>query len=128
MKRAISIFLLLIVSLVAAQPTIAFHYCGNQLKSVEISSLEKQTSCCGKTNCCSNHLIQITTDRFQLPQQAWSVELPSLLLKPAVFVFFDDLFKKETTNTPLLLQTLFLPGGLIKHNINLHVFLCIFRI
>jgi predicted MPP superfamily phosphohydrolase len=126
MKQVISVFLLTMMSLVAVQPTIAFHYCGNRLQSIEISSLEKP-SCCGKKNCCSDRIVQITTGHFQAPQQAWSVDLFSFLLKPVLFVFFDDLFEKKDTTVSVLLQTVFPPGGLINRHVNLHIFLCIFR-
>ncbi|MDR2804966.1 MAG: hypothetical protein LBB85_04890 [Dysgonamonadaceae bacterium] len=128
MKRAISIFLLLIMSLVAAQPTIAFHYCGNHLRSVEISGSNTQTSCCGTKSCCSNYTVQMATDHFQLPQHASSAEIQMLLLKPVLFPLFDNLLTREESNFFLLLQTVFPPGGLVKYNVNLLALICILRI
>ncbi|MDR0683320.1 MAG: hypothetical protein LBG15_15990 [Dysgonamonadaceae bacterium] len=129
MKRAISVFLLLIMSLVAAQPTIAFHYCGNHLQSVEINGMNAQTSCCGKKSCCSNYTVQMTTDHFQLPQHvAISVEIQTLLLKPVLFLSFDNPLMREIKfNSFLLIQTLFPPGGFVKYNVDLLTLICVFR-
>jgi hypothetical protein len=129
MKRAISISLLLIMSLVAAQPMIAFHYCGNHLQSVEINGMNAQTSCCGKKSCCSDYTVQMTTDHFQLPQHvARSVEIQPLLLKPLLFPPFDNLLKKEIKfDSFLLIQALFPPGRLVKYNVDLLALICVFR-
>jgi hypothetical protein len=111
MKRAMSSFLLLILLLVAFQPTLVFHYCGGELSSVGLVKKESPKSCCGgeNKNCCSNHSLKIATDDYQVQQQEITEIAPQLPV-PAFFVSSDHLFSGEAFHS-LVLHRIFPPGG-----------------
>lgn len=89
MKRILSTLLLLLTLIVGLQPTMAMHYCGENLyfigvfdNGASISCLTKtsdetdKSSCCNHQHheadqqithegCCENHQIELSTDDFQ---------------------------------------------------------------
>jgi hypothetical protein len=128
MKRLISIFMLTILLLTAAQPTLIFHYCGGKFHSVGLAKNEFPKSCCGEKhkNCCSNEILKIATDDYQLQQQDLT-ELAPLVLNPVLYVLFDNLQPSESTDA-LVLQNIFPPGGLAKYSAAIIQMNCVYRI
>lgn len=82
MKRILSILLLFLMLIAGMQPTLAIHFCGEKLQSVQISNEQKAESCCGMNHqnaadihekflpkgCCSSHEVQLSTDDYQYQQ------------------------------------------------------------
>ena len=129
MKRLISVFLLSLITITAAQPTVVFHYCKGKLHSVGIAKGELPPSCCGKkhSNCCSNEFIKITTDDYQVQQEVLIEAFP-LLLKPVLYIVTDYLFSGNLSLHSPLPPPNFPPGGLARHTVDLLTLICIFRI
>ena len=128
MKRIISIYTLAILLLTAVQPTLVFHYCGGSLHSVGLAKNESPKSCCGgeHKNCCSNEILKIATDDFQLRQQDLT-EFAQLVLNPVLFVLSENLFSSESSDARVL-QNIFPPGGLAKYNAEILQLNCVYRI
>ena len=151
MKRIIATFLLLIMSLVAVQPTVAFHYCKGHLASVHMGS--DIVSCCGgakkgtvemktapspqeeqqipfltpkKKPCCVNYLFEVSTDQFSAPQQGTTTEIVSLLLSPALF-FVDFTTTWQPSDALRIFQHTYPPGELPKYPADLLALICTFR-
>jgi hypothetical protein len=127
MKRVLLFFLLSVMSLVAIQPTLAFHYCGGSLHSVGMTDEEPQKSCCGKSACCSHYTAKLTTGDFQLPQQDSTIGT-DLVPNSILHVLFDTILIERDSTDSLVLQRIFPPGGLAKYNADLLTLVCIFRI
>ena len=127
MKRLISVFLLSLITITAVQPTVVFHYCKGKLHSVGIVKGGLPPSCCGKCNCCSNEIIKITTDDYQIQQEVLIEAFP-LLLKPVLYIITDCFLSGyQSLHSPLPPPN-FPPGGLARHTVDLLTLICIFRI
>ncbi|MDR0866125.1 MAG: hypothetical protein LBO74_14505 [Candidatus Symbiothrix sp.] len=127
MKRVVLFFLLSVMSLVAAQPTLAFHYCGGNLRSVGMTDEDPQKSCCGKSGCCSHYTVKLTTDDFQTPQQDSTIET-DLVPNPIWQVSLDVVLIERESTDSLVLQRIFPPGGLATYHADLLTLVCTFRI
>jgi hypothetical protein len=146
MKRAIALFLLLVMTLAAVQPTFALHFCRGELHSVAIGKVQK--SCCGKTmenplkplsahagnrlylpvnTCCSTYLIELSTDNFRLPGQLSIGDFQQILFSPLVFPENVPL-KGRHSGISLSSTHFFPPGGLARYSADLLAVICIFRI
>ncbi|GHT03996.1 hypothetical protein FACS189423_06020 [Bacteroidia bacterium] len=114
----------MILLLTAMQPTLVFHYCGNNLHSVDIGSDHSKHACNGK--CCSDYKVTLATDDFQVSQE--TTEIPPLVSHPVLFVLSGNLFLGTLPGIPSILQFLFPPGGLATYSADLLTLICIFRI
>jgi hypothetical protein len=145
MKRAISIFLLILMAFTSVHATWAFHYCGGSLHSFGIAGGDSEMSCCEHSretkshatdcpdhslpdisqpvsSCCSNHTVEVATDNYSLSEQVSTQEtdcaptfLPFTLNRISVFSESG-----ETTTFP--------PGRLAQYGIDLLALICTFRI
>jgi hypothetical protein len=139
MKRAISFFLLMLVMLIAVQPSLALHFCRGQLRSVAIGQSSK--SCCGKAmememenqenaisnKCCSTYTIKIATDDFQPSAQQSIIEIQQQIQHPVLFLC-ESLLKGNEPGASLSFKHFFPPGGLARYSVDLLTSICIFRI
>jgi hypothetical protein len=129
MKRITAISMILSLLLTAMQPAVVLHYCKGSLYSVGFIKNELPKSCCSGSehkNCCSNRILKITTDDFQI-QQPVSGGIVPLILSPVLFVLSDNLYPSESPDL-LLLQQIFPPGGLARRQVDLLAFVGNFRI
>jgi hypothetical protein len=112
MKRTVSIVLLIVTLVSSVQATLVFHYCGGKFHSAGLLKNELPKSCCDgeHKNCCSNELLKIATDNYQLQQQDLT-ELAPLIQNPVLYLLFDNLFTSESDDS-FALQNIFPPGGL----------------
>ncbi|MCL1937256.1 MAG: hypothetical protein FWF52_02535 [Candidatus Azobacteroides sp.] len=127
MKRLLPILLLLIMSLVAVQPTVAFHYCGKQLRSVGILRENSPSDCCGQKNCCSHYTVKLSTDHFQLPEQEIILKNSSPNQAAWFFLTVQPFEEKEWINWRIY-QTVFPLGIFAPYQPDLLSWICIFRI
>jgi hypothetical protein len=138
MKRVISAFLLLIMALASVHTTWAWHYCGGILHSVTLAD-GNPACCCGKKSdcsplensdsqitesCCSEYIIDISTDNFNCPQDL-AQGTNQLVPNPALF---SNLLKLNDSEDISVSQYIFPPGGFAKDNADLLTLICIFRI
>jgi hypothetical protein len=126
MKRLLSIFFMLFLLLAAMHPTVVFHYCGGNLRSIGLSDNQEQSSCCcGK--CCSDYKVTLATDDYQTtPTVTVGTDLQTLHLAP--FLLTGDLFLQHPDCISNLIQPIPPPGGLPKYGVDLLNFICVFRI
>jgi hypothetical protein len=139
MKRIVSAFFLVIITLSSIHTTWAWHYCGGILQSVTLANGNPAACCCGDKNkvernspdmpqisksCCSNYLIDIETDNFDLPGYVSGTfqQIPSLL-----FLHDNPLKLSEPYNFSVL-QHIFPPGDIARYNTSLLALNCILRI
>ncbi len=143
MKRAISIFLLFIMMLIAIHPVVAMHYCGGELHSLNLYQPDHESSCCmmadfddapnlqmvmHQSNCCEFDSIEISTDDFQ--HQANTIDLIPLLSSIANSWFtINNLFalNQPEKNTDNFLNE-FPPKGLFMEDVSILTYICIYRI
>ncbi|MDR0725704.1 MAG: hypothetical protein LBF59_06850 [Prevotellaceae bacterium] len=139
MKRTVAVFLLVIMAFASIQTTWDWHYCGGILRSVTLAD-RNSACCCGNENevernnspdlpqvnklCCSDYLIDIATDNFELPHSV--IGTVQCVLKS--FLLSDNTLKLfEPAYFPVL-QHVFPPGKPAKYNADLLTLICIFRI
>ncbi len=133
--------MLFVMLVVGVGPTVGMHFCGKQLKSVEVVVKTNETGCC-KTDannvknhddcpalhkdCCETHKVQMITDQYQVQERASII--------PFFTAFESDWF---TTNFTSLLVELdntfqlreyFPPNGYDAKDANVLSFICILRI
>ncbi len=145
MKRAVSIFLLHIMMLVAIHPVVAMHFCGGKLFSLNLIQDNNDHSCCmveenhftqpsetdidiNQASCCHFDTLEISTDEFQNQTNS---TIPISLLSSMENNWFtiNDLFSlnepEKNTTCP---QDEFPPKGLFMEDICLLAYICIYRI
>ena len=129
MKRVVSIIVILLLTLTAVQPSVVFHFCKGKLHSVGIVKGELPPPCCGEKhkNCCSNEILKIATDDFQI-QQDRQMEIFPLVVNPVLFIINDYFFTWDQSQGLSQPPPNFPPGGLARHNIDLLTLICIYRI
>jgi hypothetical protein len=130
MKRILIASIIAILLLTAVQPTVVFHYCKGDLHSVGLLKTELPKSCCGEKhkNCCSNHILKIATDDFQLQQQQDFTETLPQVPTPVFLTLFNNLFSSASLDL-LVIQHTFPPGGLAGHSgADLLHQICVYRI
>lgn len=113
MNKNLSILIISIIMFVVGfNPTIAMHFCNDELQTVKI--LQQNKTCCSEDNvpssdvisisssneCCITNVLHISTSEFQL--NTHSKELthylyPTCLILKSMFVFFDNLNIKKLT-------------------------------
>ena len=133
MKRIISIFLTLLVLLAAVHPTLALHYCGDNLHSIKVLAEAKAASCCAHPDiqserdaaypgdnylfsesmngCCSFYYIEMSTDDFQ--QQAIDSNMPKLSVAPICDLSIYSILQGYQSTPGVNLQT-FPPGDIFR--------------
>lgn len=129
MKRITAISMISILLLTAIQPMFVLHYCKGSLYSVTFIKNELVKSCCCENDhkkCCSNQILTIATDDFQVQQSAYN-EIVPLVLNSVLFVLSDDLYPSQSLDL-FLLQRIFPPGGLARYQIDLLAFIGNYRI
>ena len=125
MKRIFSILLATLLSLSAVQPTVVFHYCAGELRSVALGEHELPHHCCGK--CCSDYKITFSTDDYQ-PAMQERIDFANNLLKPVFLLISDHFFPTNDFLFTHLIQHFFPPGGIAEYGVDLLRVICIFRI
>jgi hypothetical protein len=139
MKRILSVFLLIIMAFASVQTTWNRHYCGGILRSVTLAD-GNSACCCGDENqieknnsqglpqinkfCCSDYLLDIVTDNFDLSH----VTIGTVWFMSKAFLCHDDSLKLSEPESFSVLQYIFPPGRLAKYNADLLTLICIFRI
>jgi hypothetical protein len=139
MKRIVSAFLLVIMTFASIQTTWDWHYCGGILRSVTLAD-RNPACCCGdesdveKNNspdlpqinksCCSDYLLDIATDDFDLPHFVAGTVHPVL----NSFLVCDNSLKLCVPENFSAAQYVFPPGKFAKYNADLLTLICIFRI
>jgi hypothetical protein len=137
MKRIISILLLVVLTVMAIEPTLAIHFCGGSIHSVGMVKAVK--TCCGGMadddwrtvvaepagHCCSDYTLELSTDDFRLPATAKTVSFHDISLMPAVLHFLP--FHREYEPPVLISQTVFPPGATLHASATLAL-ICIWRI
>ena len=153
MKRALSIFFLNIMMLVAIQPVVAMHFCGGELHSFELLQAENNHSCCMPVQhekeaidsnichydidldielmadeCCDFDTVEVSTDSFQ--QQANRLNLLSLftMIENNWFTI-NNLFALNQPEMDVATSEIdFPPKGLFMEDVSILTYICIFRI
>ncbi|MFC4675043.1 hypothetical protein [Dysgonomonas termitidis] len=155
MRRFISIFLSLIILVVGAHPVLAMHFCAGDLFSVNLTKANQQNHfCCEKMenmptedcgskshshhkphsafteehdNCCTFKQVKLSTDDFnhQIQQSSLNNILPSFF--NVWFVLYSAVNYLESDSS-VIVQHIFPPGGLDKLNIDLLAYICTYRI
>jgi hypothetical protein len=115
-----------------------WHYCGGILQSVSLAN-ENRTCCCGdkhkaetdspdisqiSKSCCSNYLIDIETDSFDLPG---FVSGTFQQISHLFFLHHNPLKLSEPDKFSLI-QHIFPPGNFAGYNTDLLALNCILRI
>jgi hypothetical protein len=140
MKRVISIALLLLMTAVSVQPTLALHFCGGKFHSLRLNG--NDANCCphveadralpqnnrhplfNATNiCCADYVIDASTDDFQQQEITVHVISPSL----SAFLPADEGVLRSADNLPLC-RYIFPPDHRLAHSADLFVQFCIFLI
>jgi hypothetical protein len=141
MKRIASISLLLLMLVAAVQPTLALHFCGGSLHSVNLLNGAGKSCCKGEMqseqqpsngisfsqNCCSNQTIELATDVFQTSQQELNIDAQTFSFVPFPVLSNND----RNANEPeyiLVFQQKFPPGGLAKTHADMLSLVCSFLI
>jgi hypothetical protein len=137
MKRTVAVFLLVIMPFISIQTVWDLHYCGGILRSVTLAD-GKSGCCCGikgeqshaqdspqiSQSCCSDYLLNIATDDFDLSNSV--IGTVQTVSNP--FLLHDNPLKLSEPYNFSVLQYLFPPGGFAKYNADLLTLICIFRI
>ncbi|MFA6701863.1 MAG: hypothetical protein WCR12_02830 [Dysgonamonadaceae bacterium] len=140
MKKSITIFFLLIMLLVGVQPTLAMHFCGNDLHSVSVLNETLEDSCCAastSTNsenkqmcelehdtCCDTQNVELSTDSFDKHLNV-SETLPTI---DKVWIVLTHILNEDVHGNELVKLRYFPEIGILKQNTNLLTFICIYRI
>lgn len=152
MKKAISIFLLLLMLVIGTHPVLAMHYCAGELYSFGVFSNEIEKSCCedmeipqqednschttsnaqehnillSHENCCDIQKVELYTDEYQYQVQQCNLNnvLPSV---EHVWLALNLLIPTENEGITKNSQY-FPPGGFSLQNIDLLTYICIYRI
>lgn len=152
MKRGIAVFLLSVMVLVAVQPVIAMHYCGEELYSWDFFISNDNSSCCptniaefshhsasssenhdcnigvAHDNCCDFETIQVSTDEYQNKVQESNPAEVSLSIDNVWFTLNYLLRETQPEKKILLPQKDFPPSGLFMQDVSILNFICIYRI
>lgn len=141
-KRLLSILMLLVLLVVGVGPTVAMHYCGQGLRSVEILSQQESQSCCpiaddGVKNhddcalehkdCCETHKVQLVTDNYQLQERSQNIAPIFTQLEADWYTSSYTALLIEGDLTTLG-REYFPPGGFDPKDVDILGFICILRI
>jgi hypothetical protein len=150
MKRIISTGLLWVMVLVAVQPTLAIHFCGESFRIITFDEAGENLCCCMKEagdsgcfhdmrsvpedgvlaepvqSCCFDYVTEWSTDDFRSAPDGFSSETASVF-SPCLFT--ADTWDGYPARKPAsAIQSVFPPGGFAKYGADLLAFICIFRI
>ncbi len=158
MKQALSICMLLIMTVVSVHPTLAIHLCGGSLHSIDLLGASPEKCCCcgmaeheaGKHQAdCPEHNQSAPdnhTSAFSQPFGCCATHTVELstdnyqvqqILKTGVLypeITYIALFLSDPVSIwkdyldPLTIQHIFPPGGLARYDADLLPLICIFRI
>lgn len=143
---------------VGAHPTLAMHFCGGKLHSVDFVSDRAETSCCSgmmkdmpqendqlciaetsssdniqlsntHNGCCNTQKIQISTDNYRHQSQQLNV---ANILPSFDNIWFTlnymSISQSVESDNLTIVKHTFPPEGLDKQNIDLLTYICIYRI
>lgn len=120
MNRILSISLLVLASLIAMQPALAFHFCSDKLASVEFLEMQEEgsVSCPGdhlpaqdaiefsvEKSCCHTSVAQLSTDEYD--RQDSGSQVP--VIKSIDFLYIKDLVVSLLADGVISSQTPFAP-------------------
>jgi hypothetical protein len=125
------------------QTTWAWHYCGDILRYIALAD-GNPNCCCENKNkvecnniephssnlpqisksCCSDYFVDVETDNFDLPN--FTIETSQHVSN--LFLLHDNSLIINVPENFSVLQYVFPPGGVVKHNADLLTLICIFRI
>lgn len=152
MKRAISIFLLHIMMIIAIHPVVAMHFCGDELFSLNLlQSDDDDHSCCiapnkisnttslfetasntgidlNQASCCHFDTVKLSTDEFGY--QSNNIDITTILnLIQNNWFTINNLFSlnKPEPNTTNF-EDEFPPKGLFMEDVSILTYICIYRI
>jgi hypothetical protein len=152
MKRSVAVFLLWMMALVAVQPTLAFHFCGENLYAIGFTAARENRCCCmaeadetgcsapeqplsgdgGSVvsepveSCCSNYIVALSTDDFQAPSGEFAIGEVSVV--PPVCYFSGEISGISGRDGLPITQSVFPPGSFVKCHVDLLAFICVFKI
>ncbi|MDR1408577.1 MAG: hypothetical protein LBJ23_11130 [Tannerella sp.] len=139
MKRMMTVFLLIVTLFASGHATLAFHYCGGNLRDVGLAGYaEAHVCCCTATHreaggnrtgvthtpCCADHFVSLVTDDYPAARQAVIIEAHAGW-QPAPFV--EDDFSCAGVHAPLLRQ-IFPPDDPAPHCAALRHLICTYRL
>jgi len=141
MKRMIAIFLLITTLFASGHATLAFHYCGGNLREVGWADASIHSCCCQKVHadcpdnqdsvdnlpCCRNHFIQITTDDYPAAQQTM-IKMTNYY-DCQLFICFalnSDAIRPEIHNFQS--QQVFPPGHVVRRSADMRHLICTYLI
>ena len=148
MKRALSIFFLNIMMLVAIQPVVAMHFCGGELHSFDLLKAENNHSCCisklevadiyhydinlatevAADDCCEFDTVEVSTDNFQHQANRLNLLSQFTMIENNWFTI-NNLFALNQPETDTANSELdFPPKGLFMEDVSILTYICIFRI
>lgn len=127
---------------VGVGPTVGMHFCGKDLRSVEVLSKQNENGCCPKSannvknhdecasihkDCCEIREVQIATDSYQLQERTSSLVPFYTLLHADWFTtnFTSSLVEVDATS---IVREYFPPGGFDAKDADVLGFICILRI
>lgn len=126
---------------VGVGPTVGMHFCGKQLKSVEVVTKKNETGCCKAglhdvvdheecseihKACCQTHKVQVITDHYQVQERASIAPFFTALESDWFTTNFTSLLV-QLDNT-FQLREYFPPNGYDAKDIDVLSFICILRI
>jgi|AGTN01.3.fsa_nt_gi hypothetical protein len=153
MKKGIAILLMLIMLIAGVHPSLAVHFCGGSLRSIELMEGRHDTSCCEapkKTtesscsdahharaieqnnfdihgNCCDLQKIDVSTDTFNHRDQQIQFTNLQQSFNNIWFTLHYTVNQVDPDNT-ITVRRFPPPEGVNKVNSNLLTFICIYRI
>ena len=148
MKRILSSILLLLVLTFSVHPIITLHFCGDQLKSLNIEVLSNDSMCCMPTetgdnenadlsilkpvesgdSCCTITNVAVVTDNF-ISNSPQSIELPTdTTLMPGWFILNYLVSLIAPDNTSDTNYTYFPAEGSYIKTLDFLSLVCVYRL
>lgn len=145
MKKSIAYLLTLLTLLITVQPSLAMHFCGDQLRSLSLYGEEQPATACGacsshksanlptlsieQADCCTNQNIQLTTDSFNSTNPSTDLfEAIQSAVSPVISSFVRLTVPFKELSLLRTIQKEYPPAGLSNQRYNLIHFICTYRL
>ena len=139
MKRITAIFSLIVMMIVAIQPVIAMHYCGNELSSLQIyqtngiediccDDIEHHEAVISDSSCCETEVMKLSTDEYETKTVHPEVRISAISIDLLGRAIIDQLITTESDSNTLLTTLKFPPKGLYLDDVSILTYICIYRI
>lgn len=139
MKRITAIFSLIVMMIVAIQPVIAMHYCGNELSSLQIYQTNGVGDfCCEGTDyhdvlisdnfCCETEMIKLSTDEYQTKTEQSELRVSPISTDTLGYTLISQLITNKSEANSFLTSLKFPTKGLYLEDVSILTYICIYRI